>query len=92
MNENGLSCTPITPLWPQANSKAENFNKELQKTIRTAQIEGFDWKRELDQCLLKCRSTPNLTTRHSPAKLLFNRDIRRKSPSTVNQNKASLDA
>ena len=34
MNENGISFTPVTPLWPQANAKAENFNKVLEKVIQ----------------------------------------------------------
>ena len=76
MDENGISFTPITPLWPQANAEAENFNKVLEKTIRTAQIEGRDWKRELYRFLLNYRATPHITTKHSPAKLLFNREIR----------------
>ena len=26
MSESGISFTPVTPLWPQANAEAENFN------------------------------------------------------------------
>ena len=40
MHEKGIESKPITPLWPQSNSEAENFNKPLEKTIRTAQAEG----------------------------------------------------
>jgi len=61
MNENRISMTPVTPLWPLANAEAEYFNKVLEKIIRTAQIEGKDWKRELYQFLLNYRATPHIT-------------------------------
>ena len=92
MSESGIFFTPVTPLWPQANAEAENFNKVLEKTIRTAQIEGKDWKRELYRFLLNYRATPHTTTKHSPAKLLFNREIRTKLPSRVDGNRCPIDA
>ena len=92
MNENGISFTPVTPLWPQANAEAKNFNKILEKIIRTAQIEGKNWKRELYQFLLNDRATPHITTKHSPAKLLFKREIRTKIPSRIDENKCPIAA
>jgi len=47
MAEIGTKHQRITPLWPQANSEAENFMKPLTKTIRAACTEKKDWKREL---------------------------------------------
>ena len=91
MNENGISFTPITRLWPQASAEAENFNKVLEKGIQTAQIEGRDWKRELYRFLLNYRATPHITTKHSPAKLLFNREICTKLPSRIDGNKCPID-
>ena len=91
MNENGISFTPITPLWPQANAEAEHFNKVLEKAIRTAQLEGRDWKRELCRLLLHYRATPHITTKHSPAKLLFNCEIRTKLSSRIDENKCPID-
>ena len=64
----------------------------LEKTIRKAQIEGKDWKRELYRFLLNYRTTPHITTKHSPAKLLFNREICTKLPSRVDGNKCPIDA
>ena len=40
MQENGVNHKKITPLWPQANSEAENFMKPLMKAIRSANTEG----------------------------------------------------
>ena len=38
MKENGIKHQRITPLWPQANSEAENFMKPMEKAIRAAHI------------------------------------------------------
>jgi len=40
MLENGIEHRRITPLWPQANSEAENFMKPITKAIRSARAEG----------------------------------------------------
>ena len=43
----GLKHRKITPYHPRANGEVERFNKTLNKTIRTANIENKDWKQEL---------------------------------------------
>ena len=40
MQENGIKLKRITPLWPQANSEAENFMKPLTRAVRSAHAEG----------------------------------------------------
>ena len=47
MAENGINHSRITPLWPQANSEAENFMKPMTKAIRSAHAEGKAWKKHL---------------------------------------------
>ena len=47
MKENGIKHQRITPLWPQANSEAENFMKPMEKAIRAAHIEKKNWRTEL---------------------------------------------
>ena len=54
----------MTPLWPQANSEAENFMKPLTKAIRSAHAEGRDWKKDLYRFMLNYRATPHFTTPH----------------------------
>ena len=62
MQEKGIVHQKITLLWPQANSEAKNFMKQLTKAIRSAHTEGQNWKRQLYQFLLNYRATPHCTT------------------------------
>ena len=70
----------ITPYWPQANAEAERFMKTVQKAIRTAHIQGRDWKKELQNFLRNYRATPHVTTTVSPGEVLFGRKLRTKLP------------
>ena len=63
--------TVVTPYWPQANSEVERFNRTVEKAIRAANVEGKNWKEELDVFVLNYRSTPHCTTGQPPAVLLF---------------------
>ena len=83
MAEIGVKQQRINPLWLQANSEAENFIKPLIKTIRAAQTEKKDKKKELYTFLLNYRATPHSTTGYPPADLLFTWAIRTKLPQTV---------
>jgi len=88
MEENGIQNCRITPLWPQANSEAENFMKLMTKAIRLARVEGQAWKKHLHKFLL---NSPHCTTKFSPAKLLFNRKIKNKLPHISSNNKPIAD-
>jgi hypothetical protein len=58
MKENGIKHQRITPLWPQANSEAENFMKRMEKAIRAAHIKKKNWGKELYHFLLNYPSYP----------------------------------
>ena len=73
----------VTPYWPCANSEVERFNRVLKKAIQTAHAEDKDWKDELYNFLLVCRTTTHCTTGETPSKLLMNRQIRTKLPEVV---------
>ena len=88
LKQNMIIHRTTTPLWPQANGEVERQNRTLLKTLKIAQSEGKDMKRELYRFLLAYRSTPHQTTGVSPSELLFGRTIRTKLPtlSRVSQN------
>ena len=52
LQTNGIEHHRVTPLWPQANGEVERANRTLLKAIKTAHVEGRDWKRELNTHLL----------------------------------------
>ncbi|XP_020911868.1 uncharacterized protein K02A2.6 [Exaiptasia diaphana] len=76
----GFTHRKITPLWPQANSQAESFNKPMMKSIRAAHTEGKNWKQELQKFLRQYRNTPHTATKFTPFRLLFGRDPKTKLP------------
>lgn len=76
----GFKHRRVTPLWPRANAQAESFNKPMTKAIKTAQIEGKNWKQELYNFLRQYRATPHSSTGYSPYQLLFGREPSTKLP------------
>ena len=68
------------PYWPQSNGEVERFNKPLLKIIRKAQLQGKNWKGEVQDLLFQYRSTPHTVTSLSPAELLMGRKVRDKLP------------
>ena len=43
----GFRHRRITPVWVRANEEAERFMKTLEKAVRTAVIQGKNWRQEL---------------------------------------------
>ena len=80
LEENDIEHRTSTPLWPQANGEIERQNRSLLKALRIAQAERKNWRHELLKFLIAYRSTPHSTTGASPAKLLYGREIRTKTP------------
>ena len=48
----GIEWKTSTPLWPQANRNAESIMKPIGKVIKTATLEGKNWRQELQRFLL----------------------------------------
>ena len=71
----GIEWRTSTPLWPQANGNGESIMKPIGKVIKTATLEGKNWRQKLQRFLLNYRSTPHATTKVPPCELLFNRKI-----------------
>ena len=64
------------PYWPQSDGEVERFNKTLLKIIRIAQLQGKNWKGEVQDFIFQYRSTPHTVTSLSPAELLMGRKLR----------------
>ena len=80
LETNGIQHRTSTPLWPQANGEVERQNRSLLKALKIAQAEKKNLKVEMRKFLTAYRTTPHSSTGVSPAKLLFNREIRSKIP------------
>ena len=80
MKQKGIYHHRITPLHLKENSAAENFMRNLNKTVRTAAIEQKPWKQALYNFLLNYRISVHTTTQVSPAEVLYGRKIRGKIP------------
>ena len=77
----GFHHRKITPFWPQANGMVENFMRSINKLVKTARVEGKNWKQEIFKFLRNFRSTPHPTTGVSPASLMFQgRQVRSRLP------------
>ena len=77
----GIIHRRITPLWPKANSTVEGFNRYLRKVMQSANLEGKNWRQELNAFLRTYRVTPHTSTGKSPAELMFNsRNYRTRLP------------
>ncbi len=76
----------LTPRWPEANGQVENFMKNINKVIRTADICGKDWKRGLYAYLLNYHDTVHPSTGQSLYTLSSGRTIRTKIPTAARKD------
>lgn len=67
----GIQHNKITPLHPRANGLVENFNRMINKVVRTSTMERKCWEQELFKFLRNYRAAPYTTTGKCPADLLF---------------------
>ena len=72
----GFKHRRITPLNPRANSVVERFMSPLQKAIKSAVIEGRDYKQMINRFLRNFRACPHPSTGLSPAEIMFNRPMK----------------
>ena len=74
---NGIRRVLVSPYHPRSNGEAERFVQSFKKGMLTAVQAGEkNLRLILAMFLLAYRTTPHATTGESPAKLLFNRELR----------------
>jgi hypothetical protein len=66
--------------------------KNLEKIGTTSAIEGKNWKQELFKFLRNYRVTPHSTTGVPPAETMFNRPVRVKLPSIMDEYTPEMDS
>ena len=76
LSDHGIEHRTSPLLWPQANGHVERQNRTLLKALKVAYIEGKEWWGELNKFLLAYRSTPQVSTRVTPAFLVFGRELK----------------
>ena len=72
----GFKHRRVIPHYPRANSHAERFMSHLQKAVKSAVIEGLDYKQELTKFLRNYRACPHPSTGLAPADTMFNRSMK----------------
>ena len=72
----GFKHRRVTPLHPRANSHVERFMSPLQKAIKSAVIEGLDYKQEITKFLRNYRACPHPSSGLAPADIMFNRSMK----------------
>ena len=86
----GFHHRKVQPLWPRANGEAERFMPNREKCVRTAVVEGKNWKQELYKFLRQYHATPHTTTNVSPNEALNGRKLKTTlpevSPAPARQN------
>ena len=87
----GIKHRKVTPLHPEANSEIERLFRTVLKVIRIAVNAGKDWKTELRKFLLAYRNSPHASTKISPAKMMFGRNLQDKLPSTPKSNSSIVN-
>ena len=80
----------VQSLWPIANGEAEHFMPNLEKCVRTAVVEGKNWKQELYKFLRQYCVTLHTTTNVSSNEALNGRKLKTTlpevSPAPARQN------
>lgn len=76
----GIHRHKVTPVRNPENGEVERIMQPINKMVQTTTVEGRNRKDGLDQLLLSYRATHFTVTGFSPAKLLFNREIKNLLP------------
>ena len=82
----GFVHRKITPRWPRANAQAESLNKPLMKCVKSACVEGKNWKQELYCFLRQYRATPHTSTGYTPFRLMFQRESKTRLPGILSSD------
>ncbi|XP_058826949.1 uncharacterized protein K02A2.6-like [Topomyia yanbarensis] len=74
--EFGIQLKHTTPYWPQANGEVERQNRSILKALRIAEVNGTDWKDDLQEANYVYSIIQHPATGRTPAELVFGRRLR----------------
>jgi hypothetical protein len=65
---------PVTPYWPRANGAVERLMQTLTKCRRVANVNGINYKEQIETNIASYRNTVHPTTNKTPSSLIFVHD------------------
>lgn len=83
--ELGVKLEHTTPYWPQANGEVERQNRSILKILRIAQVNGSDWKADLEEANYVYSLIQHPATGRSISEILFGRNFRDWVPKIENE-------
>ncbi|XP_058448699.1 uncharacterized protein K02A2.6-like [Malaya genurostris] len=72
----GIEYRHTTPYWPQSNGEVERQNRSILKTLKIAELNGTDWRKDLQEANYVYSILRHPATGGSPAELVFGRKLR----------------
>ncbi|XP_055542777.1 uncharacterized protein K02A2.6-like [Wyeomyia smithii] len=69
----GVELRHTTPYWPQSNGEVERQNRSILKTLKIAELNGTNWKKDLQEANYVYSLLRHPATGRSPAELVFGR-------------------
>ena len=66
----------ITPEYPEENGDVENFMRNINRVVQTANVEKKNWEEELTTFLSVCRNTPHPSNGKSPNEIVKRYPVR----------------
>jgi hypothetical protein len=76
VKSNGIHHKFSAPYHPATNGQAERFVQIMKQSLRIMANEPSDVPLKLSRFLMQYRITPHTTTKRSPSKIMFGRNIR----------------
>ncbi|KXJ70388.1 hypothetical protein RP20_CCG023846 [Aedes albopictus] len=75
-NQLGVQLRHTTPYWPQANGDVERQNRSILKILRISEVNGTDWRSDLQEANYVYSIIPHPATGRTPAELVFGRRLK----------------
>ncbi|XP_055542977.1 uncharacterized protein K02A2.6-like [Wyeomyia smithii] len=82
----GIQLEHTIPYWPRSNGEVERQNRSILKILRIAQVNGTDWKHDLEEANYVYSMINHPATGRSPAEMAFGRKFKDWIPEVICAN------